>query len=60
MKRVHDDKTVTALRAASKALVELAKHPAFEGDAPEFNQGGIGYEAVGKVRGALALLEALA
>ncbi len=34
-----------ALRQAHATLGELAKNPAFADDAPEFNEGGIGYEA---------------
>lgn len=33
------------LRTVHANLRELAEHPAFAGDAPEFNQGGIGYES---------------
>ena len=35
------------------ALIELSRHPAFEDDAPEFNEGGIGHEACRKLREAL-------
>ena len=36
---------LAAAEAARLTLAELAQHPAFAGDAPEFNKGGIGYEA---------------
>ena len=32
------------------ALRTLAQHPAFEEDAPEFNEGGVGYEAIKKLK----------
>jgi hypothetical protein len=35
----------TALIQCFEALKELAQHEAFADDAPEFNEGGIGYEA---------------
>ena len=38
---------VRVLRQAYDTLREFSEvHPAFEGDAPEFNKGGIGYEAM--------------
>lgn len=43
-----------ALTACWEALRELAKHPAFEDDAPEFNEGGVGYEAAEVARAAIA------
>lgn len=39
-----------ALRVAAEALATLAAHPAFEDDAPEFNVGGVGYEALKTIR----------
>jgi len=30
---------------AYDALLDLSDHPAFADDAPEFNKGGVGYEA---------------
>jgi hypothetical protein len=41
---------VTALQEARLALKELAAHHSgvFSDDAPEFNEGGIGYEAIAK------------
>ena len=42
--RTHAD-LLAAAEAARLTLAELAQHPAFAGDAPEFNKGGIGYEA---------------
>jgi hypothetical protein len=36
---------LNALSVAYDALGELAGHSAFEDDAPEFNEGGCGYEA---------------
>lgn len=41
------------LGQAYQALRLLAAHPAFENDAPEFNEGGIGYEACQACRTAL-------
>lgn len=35
-----------ALEQCKNALGELAHHPAFSGDAPEFNMGGCGFEAL--------------
>ena len=35
-----------ALLKAKEALRELSKHPAFSDNAPEFNKGGVGYEAI--------------
>jgi len=43
-----------ACKAARAALVELSYHTAFEGDAPEFNAGGIGYETGRTLDAALA------
>ena len=33
------------LQGTLDALIELSRNPAFEDDAPEFNEGGIGHEA---------------
>lgn len=44
---------VAALRATLSALQELASNPAFSDDAPEFNAGGVGYEACEQARMAL-------
>ena len=33
-------------KATAAALWVLCNHPAFAGDAPEFNEGGIGYNAM--------------
>ena len=41
---------VTILHETLEALIELSRHPAFEDDAPEFNEGGIGHEACRKLR----------
>jgi hypothetical protein len=41
------------LNEVLNALLELAAHPAFEDDAPEFNEGGVGHEACRKLREAL-------
>ena len=38
---------LAALRQCREALLVLAEHPAFEDDAPEFNEGGIGHTASG-------------
>ena len=38
------------LQETLDTLGELANHRAFEDDAPEFNEGGIGYEACRKLR----------
>lgn len=45
-----------ALVQCFETLKELAKHPAFEDDAPEFNEGGIGYEACEAAREALGVI----
>ena len=42
------------LETVRECLITLACHPAFEGDAVEFNEGGIGYEASTAVRTILA------
>lgn len=39
---------------AEDKIEDLAFHPAFQGDAPEFNEGGIGYEALKILRAAIA------
>lgn len=40
---------LAALKQCREALLHLCHNcPAFEDDAPEFNEGGIGYEACGK------------
>jgi hypothetical protein len=44
---------VSSLQVAQTALAHLAAHPAFEGDAPEFNEGGIGYVASKVIKDAL-------
>ncbi len=36
---------LAALKPCREAMLELAEHQAFEDDAPEFNKGGVGYEA---------------
>ena len=46
-----------ALLLAVQALEELAQHPAFEGEAEEFNAGGYGYSALNKAQTALAQAE---
>jgi hypothetical protein len=38
------------LREAREVLQELAFNPAYAGDAPEFNEGGIGYEMCRKIQ----------
>ena len=45
-----------ALKDALDALHHCAENPAFEDEAPEFNEGGIGREACQKARRALARL----
>jgi hypothetical protein len=35
------------------ALQELSQHPAFADDAPEFNEGGVGYETCRNLREAI-------
>ena len=47
---VKETEIMEALAQCKRALSELAYHPAFEGNAPEFNEGGIGYEANQKAR----------
>ena len=42
---------------AKHALCALARHQAFEGDALEFNEGGIGYEAIELLQAAIAKVE---
>lgn len=39
-----------AVIVAYDALLELAYHPAFAGDAPQFNEGGVGYVALTLLR----------
>lgn len=46
-----------ALLEAHAALYELSNHISFEGDAPEFNEGGVGYEASQNINAALKALE---
>jgi hypothetical protein len=36
---------LSALKQCREALLALSEDPAFEDDAPEFNKGGVGYEA---------------
>jgi hypothetical protein len=36
---------LAALKQCREALLHICRNPAFENDAPEFNEGGIGYEA---------------
>lgn len=48
--------THAALLAAHEALCVLAEHPAFADSAPEFNEGGIGYEAIQTLKQALGNL----
>ena len=38
------------LEIAREALLDLCHHSAFEDDAPEFNEGGVGYEALKAIR----------
>ena len=38
---------LAALKECREALLELARHQAFEDDAPEFNEGGVGHTACG-------------
>ena len=42
---------------AKHVLCALARHQAFEGDALEFNEGGIGYEAIELLQAAIAKVE---
>ena len=44
---------LTAIQRALDALQELAEHPAFADDAPEYNEGGIGYETCDTLRSVL-------
>lgn len=44
---------VAALLIAREALLTLSNHPAFAGDEPEFNEGGVGYRACAISRTAL-------
>ncbi len=48
------DQRLNDLIAISDAFRTLAEHPAFAGDEPEFNKGGVGYEAHKLVVGLLA------
>lgn len=41
---------VRKINMAIDALKTLAEHPAFADDAPEFNEGGIGYETLKELR----------
>ena len=43
-----------ALQMLVLVLADLAKHPAFEDDAPEFNDGGDAREAMNQARALLA------
>ncbi len=45
---------LVACRETLETLLTLCDSPDFEGDAPEFNQGGIGYEACETLRTAIA------
>lgn len=45
------------LENCALVLSDLAKHPAFADDAPEFNAGGIGYETKKSIRALLAQLK---
>jgi hypothetical protein len=47
-------KLLAACWDARLALSDLAKHPAFADDEPEFNEGGIGYEAKHRLDAAIA------
>lgn len=49
------DALVAALQSCRVALSALAAHPAFHGEAPEFNEGGLGRESLKKARAALQL-----
>ena len=44
---------ISTLVLARDTLDELARHPAFADDAPEFNAGGIGYETIRAIGKAL-------
>lgn len=48
------------LKETLEVLRELANHPAFEDDAPEFNEGGIGHEMCRKLQEQLGSPSALA
>ena len=43
----------STLVLAKDTLLELARHPAFADDAPEFNRGGGGYDAIRAIEKAL-------
>lgn len=47
------ERLLAALNQAKLALWELSDHPAFADQAPEFNEGGVGYEALKVIREAL-------
>lgn len=46
---------LTALKFAADALQSLCNHPAFADDAPEFNEGGVGYMASEMVHEAIKI-----
>lgn len=54
--RRHNARLTEALRSCRSALVELSDHPSqvFADEAPEFNAGGIGFEAISAADSALA------
>lgn len=54
------DEMLAALRTAASTLRTLSEHSAFSDDAPEFNEGGEGYEAMQIVRAAIARADYLA
>jgi len=51
-------KLLAACEQAKEALRQLCYHPAFAGDAPQFNEGGIGYEASQAIRAAISMTTA--
>lgn len=50
MNKDTEGRLLAAARQAREALIELAHHPAFEDNAPEFNEGGVGWEATAALR----------
>jgi len=59
MTRTANEKLMlTALEFAASALQDLCDHPAFADDAPEFNEGGVGYMALDMVREAIRIAQA--
>ena len=48
---------IALLKDCKSTLSELAQNPAFEGDAPEFNEGGYAYRTCEELRRVLAACE---